>query len=601
MLNRPVGRAKGLLESAPDPVLVDLATRAPRGRAGEGLRGPMSREADKASENHPDSPIVGSWRLPGLAWLLAAIAYAPLVIPESLSDPAERAEEWFFLPAEGSSGLIVLLAAWLLYRRWKRLSSLPPRAAPASVTTLAFAVGVALAVWANLTGAEDLLVPSLVANGIGLTLLFRGFRGLRLSALPLGVLLLALPLPGVLFNWVVFQFQLWTAQWAGWILLQGGVTAHVSGDLIIRPEGTFAIIEGCSGMRSVEALSLLAILLVDSFGRRGWHAGLIVALAPGVAFLMNGFRVLTLIFNPHSEIVAIHNFQGVLVLLGGLLLLVGIDSLLEKILAVRKTFPHGDKPGSAGPLIEPRRALQSQHRVAVAVLGACAAVAIAPFPGFSPPRPPTVLNTHFSDGDIGWARASIPIDIPFLGKTRFRDALHSRFQRDQDEVELFVGVGDQAERVSSFRSPKTAFPGSGWVVEADGTKWLDAIGQAVEWRLLRSGPRRVLSYRWHRGAENPFRDAMADTVALATSPFRPLGEWDGFVVRVTTRLDGPGDTGLDAAASRLDAFSASIAPTLSGLEDSLRGNGFSHNAKRRKNSSTSLSTVYQKNLIKTDT
>ncbi len=547
----------------------------------------MSRDAEKASQSPPESwPPRFRW-LSGGAWLLAAIAYAPLVIPESLSAPVERAEEWFFLPAESSSGLIVLLAAWLLYRRWKGLSSLPPGSAPGGVTILAFGVGVALAVWANLTRAEDLLVPSLVANGIALTLLFRGFRGLRFTALPLGVLLLALPLPGVVFNWVVFQFQLWTAQWAGWILLQAGVAAHVSGDLIIRPEGTFAIIEGCSGMRSVEALSLLAILMVDIFGRRGWHAGLIVAVAPGVAFLMNGFRVLTLIFNPHSEIVAIHNLQGVIVLLGGLLVLVGIDSLLERVLVARQQEPHGnDLEASAGLVQPPRRTMQSAHWVSVAVLGACAAVSIAPLPLFSPPRPPTVLNTHFSDPGIGWERAPIPIDVPFLGKTRFRDTLYSRFQSGRDEVELFIGVGDQAERVSSFLSPKTAFPGSGWVVEAEGMKRLAAIGQDVEWRLLRSGPRRLLSYRWHRGAENPFRDAVSDTVSLATSPFRPPGGWDGFVVRVTTRLDGPGDTGLDAAASRLEAFSAAIGPVLQGLEASLRGNVFSHNAKSRKNSST---------------
>ncbi len=546
----------------------------------------MSRDVEKASQSPPESSTARfRWVCAG-AWLLAAIAYAPLVIPESLSAPVERAEEWFFLPAEGgSSGLIVLLAAWLLYRRWKGLVSLPPGPAPAGFTILAFGMGVGIAAWANLTRAEDLLVPSLVANGIGLTLLFRGFRGLRFTALPLGVLLLALPLPGVVFNWVVFQFQLWTAQWAGWILLQAGVAAHVSGDLIVRPEGTFAIIEGCSGMRSVEALSLLAILLVDSFGRRGWHAGLIVAVAPGVAFLMNGFRVLTLIFNPHSEIIAIHNLQGVLVLLGGLLVLVGIDSLLERVLVARQQEPHGNDLEASAGLVQPRRAMRSAHWVSVAVLGACAAISIAPLPLFSPPRPATVLNTHFSDEGIGWERASIPIDIPFLGKTRFRDTLYSRFQSGRDEVELFVGVGDQAERVSSFRSPKTAFPGSGWVVEAEGRKWLAPIGQDVEWRLLRSGPRRLLSYRWHRGAENPFRDAISDTVSLATSPLRPPGGWDGFVVRVTTRLDGPGDTGLDAAASRLEAFSAAIGPILQGLEASLGGNVFSHNAKARKNSS----------------
>jgi len=130
---------------------------------------------------------------------------------------------------------------------------------------------------------------------------------------------------------------------------------------------------------------------------------------------------------------------------------------------------------------------------------------------------------------------------------------------------------------------------------------LAAIGQEVEWRLHRSGPPKVLSNPWHRGAEKTFRDAVADTVALATSPFRPPGDWDGFVVRVTTRLDGPGDTGLDAAALRLDAFSTSIAPVLRGLEDSLRGNGFSHNANTRKNISTEVLSLYQNNSMKTVT
>ena len=308
----------------------------------------MSRDADRSDEGHADALGRGSRRLSIAAWLLAAIAYAPLLIPETLESPAERAEEWFFVPAEGSSGLIVILAAWLLYRRWPRLRALPAGAASGWITFPALAIGTSLAAWANLTGAQDLLVPSLFANGLGLALLFRGVGGLRLSALPLGVLLLALPLPGIVFNAVVFQFQLWTAQWAGWILLQLGVAAHVSGDLIIRPEGTFAIIEGCSGMRSVEALTLLAILLVDSFGRRGWHAGLIIAVAPPVAFLMNGFRVLTLIFNPHSEIVAIHNLQGVLVLLGGLLVLAGIDGLLEKILPLREASPQGGNAEASG-------------------------------------------------------------------------------------------------------------------------------------------------------------------------------------------------------------------------------------------------------------
>ena len=90
---------------------------------------------------------------------------------------------------------------------------------------------------------------------------------------------------------------------------------------------------------------------------------------------------------------------------------------------------------------------------------------------------------------------------------------------------------------------------------------------------------------------HPLRDAISDGFAVATSPFHPRGKWGGLVVRITTPLRGPGDTGLEAATTRLDAFTASIGPTLSGLERSLVENEFSHNANPRKNYSTDLLVV----------
>ena len=47
-------------------------------------------------------------------------------------------------------------------------------------------------------------------------------------------------------------------------------------------------------------------------------APLLLLAAPPVAFMMNGFRALTLIFNPHSDIATIHNAQGIAVLMAGL-------------------------------------------------------------------------------------------------------------------------------------------------------------------------------------------------------------------------------------------------------------------------------------------
>ena len=104
----------------------------------------------------------------------------------------------------------------------------------------------------------------------------------------------------------------------------------VSGDRLILDRGLFAIIETCSGLRSIETLALLAILMIDLFGRRGRHALILLVLSPFVAFLINGLRCLGLIFNPHADIASIHNLQGIAMLLGGVLLLYFVDGLLAR-------------------------------------------------------------------------------------------------------------------------------------------------------------------------------------------------------------------------------------------------------------------------------
>ena len=409
----------------------------------------------------PERPSGSAGRLAalGAGLVLGAIAYSPLFLPAGEIDPLREAEEWFFLSSSSSAGIVLLLCAWLFYRRWSGLRALPGvsgfRAGPAIFLLL----GVCLASWSYLTGAVDVLVLSLLANGVGLTLAFRGARGLRFTGFPLAVLVLALPLPGVVFNEVVFQFQLWTAQWAGWLLHHLGFVAFVQSDLIIRPEDTFEIVEGCSGIRSVEALTLLSILVVDSFHRRGLHAVIIVALAPAVAFLMNGFRVLTLIFNPDSDVVAIHNLQGVLILLAGLVLMVLIDGLLERLIAA-KTHSRRESEAEGSAAGGDRSALAAL----LVTFGACAFASLVLVPAWAPASLPAALRVRLVEGLESWSWTPIKIDQAYLGQTNFRESLEGSFYRDGEVVDVFLGVGDPRKRDRSFVTPKTAFPGSGWVV-----------------------------------------------------------------------------------------------------------------------------------------
>src|SRR5262249_33867783 len=203
------------------------------------------------------------------------------------------------------------------------------------------------------------------------------------------VLVFAVPIPAPLLNYIVWHLQIGTADFTGLLLQMVGVPVLVSGDRILLREGLFAIIETCSGLRSIETLALLSILMIDLFGRRGVHAAILLLISPIVAFLINGLRCLGLIFNPHADIESIHSLQGILMLLGGVLLLYFIDGLLERVIPEPERISAIERRARSGA--RPRAGLAP--RVAVLAGFSAALFAISwlprspPSPGSPPPRP----------------------------------------------------------------------------------------------------------------------------------------------------------------------------------------------------------------------
>lgn len=493
---------------------------------------------------------------PLLYLALAAFAYRSLLVSSSQADLSREIEEWFFIPTETSPLVVVLLAGWLVYRRRERLvaalgepSAWAAGAALLGASVLSFA-------WAARTGAPDLLAVSLGCAGVGAAAIHCGMKGARIVALPALLLAFAIPIPAPLLADVVYRFQLWTAEYAGWLLFLLGRSAYVSGDQILLSGDHFAVIEGCSGLRSVQTLSMVSLLLVELFGRRGWHALAILALAPIVAFALNGLRVLALILNPHSEVVAIHNLQGVAILLGGLALLYAIDGLLERF----ERRVDDPVPAPAWP-----------ERAPVARIGAIAcalallavlSVAIAPW---QPTKPAAAIaEAEFPaslDGFAARAQDGAAIDRSFLGTLGHRALVERQYLdvSSQSPVELFLAVGDIAQRYRSPVSPKTVPPGSGWIVEQEGPLARDGALDA-RWFVMRSGTRRVLVRHWYEGSAGLADETARALLAVDSSPWhRPS---DPLALRIATDVAGVRPDALEQARERLDRFELAVSAAL---------------------------------------
>ena len=505
----------------------------------------------------------GWWLAAGA--LLALVAFRGLLRFESAQSASRELEDWFFAASDTSPVVVLALSGWLLYRRWDRLQGLADAGEGAAWLGSGLLVaGSGIVGWATLTGAADLLAVALFFVGAGLAVLWKGARALRVVWLPGLLLLFAVPVPPALLNSVIYQFQLWTGQWAGFLLHLLGSSAFVSGDLILRPNDTFAIIEGCSGMRSVETLTMLSILLVDVLGRRGSRALALVAVAPFMAFGMNGLRVLTLIFNPHSEIAAIHNLQGVAVLLCGLCGLLLVDMSIERVLGVQ---PPRSASGVAGA--EPRGAGRSplpirSAALGIAALALCAAISLLVPGDQRPPRVGLGLVAGVGKEIGGWRGSELSTDREFLGSVWFREQVHARYRSGANQVDLFLGLGGRAERGTTFLSPKTGLPGSGWRVLDTGPLGA-SISSGGHWRLLRARARRVLVHHWYLQTPGLGGETLRSLLALDSSPFRLPS--DGLVVRISTELEGPGLTGLETARERLNEFRETLQGALESLRD----------------------------------
>lgn len=517
-----------------------------------------------------ESPAVGhglaGWVRSPLFWLvlvvagLAAWIYAPLFLPDNQHEFTAQGEEFFFEANQSAGAPVLMLAAWLFYRR-SHYRDLLAGSGSAAFGALVLAATFALYAWGTYTGAPDLRLASAVPLLAGTALLLGGGAALRAYWVPILFLLFALPIPPVLLGASIFPIQLATAEFAGLVLNAIGVQSFVQGDQILRPENTFIVIETCSGVKTVVTLSMLTVLLIDLFERRGWHAAILVVLTPFVALLTNGLRVVTLVLNPHSSIHSIHNLQGIAMLLVGLTGIYLLDGLLERLLGTRDPDAEAGDYGLANAVSAPV-AKQALRLALLAGLLVSFVVVDRTLPRWPDRRgvdelPDALLARVFGEE----ASTKVQPDFQFTGSVRYLSHSRRRVDIDGAPVDVHLGIGDEQERRFTMLSPRLAWPDSGYATVEDADVELVPGGPKVRRLLLRRGARSLLSYAWIERRGSFWQEWWRQAAALDRSPFvRPE---HNLAIRISTPVER-GEIGLREAEARIRQAWARLAPELEG-------------------------------------
>ena len=203
------------------------------------------------------APGSGSWlsRNAQLAWgaalicLLTAAIYAPVVV--------KLVSDWWQFPDFSHGFLVPVFAAYLLWEKRETLCSTAMAPAWSGVAVVAFGLLVLLL---GVYGSELFLSRiSLIILMAGLALTFGGWQLLKQLRFVLLVLLLAIPIPAIVFNQITFPMQILASKLASNLLPLFGVPVLREGNVIELPLMKLEVAEACSGIRSLMSLFTLAV------------------------------------------------------------------------------------------------------------------------------------------------------------------------------------------------------------------------------------------------------------------------------------------------------------------------------------------------------
>jgi exosortase D (VPLPA-CTERM-specific) len=428
---------------------------------------------------------------------------------------------------------------------------------------------------------------SLVVMLAGIVIYFFGLQILKMLVAPFILLLLAIPIPQIIFNKIAFPLQIYASQMAVWGVRFFEVPSVRKGNVIeILPNGAtqniaLEVVEACSGIRSLMTLVTLALILAyftrskprfdanKNFGFLKnfdfWRAIILMLSAIPIAVFTNAARVtgtgvLTYYHGKRAAEGTIHEASGWLVYAAALALLIAFNFVLEKFRVQNSEFT-----------VESSEIPNTKSRIPNSIYPLFAALIIGGI----------FINWFNQRGEAEVARRPLSEIASNLGDWRQKgdairfDALTETVLRTTDYTmreyslpngrlaNLYVGYYASQRTGATYHSPQNCLPGAGWVmkqpqfieIKTPSGKTFTANKFIVE-----NGIHTEVLIYWYQGRGRVEASEYADKInTVRDSVLRRRS--DGAMVRVMTSVGN--DEG-EATAAAID-LAANITDKLSGF------------------------------------
>ncbi|MGI8641468.1 MAG: exosortase C-terminal domain/associated protein EpsI [Pyrinomonadaceae bacterium] len=422
---------------------------------------------------------------------------------------------------------------------------------------------------------------SLVLMLVGIVIYFWGANVLKFLVVPVALLLLAIPIPQIIFNKIAFPLQIWASQMAIWGIRLFEVASVRNGNVIeILPRGATQIIalevvEACSGIRSLMTLMTLALVLAyftreKNAGKNPfwknfdfWRAVILMLSAFPIAIFTNAARVtatgvLTYYYGKQATESFWHELSGWLVYVAALILLISLNFGLKKFRIQDSRFriqDSGFKIQDSGFKIQ---GVNSGWVLIVILL--VGGIFINWFAGRGEAevsrQPLTEIPIKL--GEWRQKGSEIRFDKQTESVLRAGDyMMREYFLPDGRLANLYIGYYASQRTGATYHSPQNCLPGAGWEMkQPDIIEITTPAGKTFKanWFIVENGVYKEILIYWYQGRGRAVASEYKDKVYTVWDSILRRRS-DGAMVRVMTSV-GSSEADATKAAADLAAQTA---------------------------------------------
>ena len=285
---------------------------------------PMVRTGSLGGKPPGRTGLSQTYLMAALLAVLVAVLYRGIAV--------KLVTDWYELPDFSHGFLIPFFVAYILWDKRKTLAATPVQP---SWTGLPLVLIGLFFLLVGVFGADLFFSRmSFVILVCGIVWMLTGLPMLRQVRFSLFVLVLAIPLPTLIFNKITFPLQLFASRLSSMALPLLGVPVLQDGNVIQLPTMQLEVAEACSGIRSLLSLFTLAVIygyLLEKSPRKRLILALSsipIAVAANVARIV-GTGLCVQYWNPDKAVGFFHEFSGWLMFLVSLALLYTVHQALQ--------------------------------------------------------------------------------------------------------------------------------------------------------------------------------------------------------------------------------------------------------------------------------